>query len=144
MTHTAEGYQAQVLNQINNGDVFEILKSIKECYSLNLPIETAVDIINNNPAYIGLLTTIKTKLELDLNSHIEDQAELEEIYIKLNWNCTEFEIGFDVKKGFDSSFYVFMNNGDFHNSGINDIRAICIKALKEYELNNIANLEAMR
>jgi hypothetical protein len=39
-------YQAIILNQIENGDLAEIIAEIKICYSLNLTTEQAVKIIN--------------------------------------------------------------------------------------------------
>ena len=41
-----EQYQAIILNQIENGDLCEIIAEIKICYSLNLTTEQAVKTIN--------------------------------------------------------------------------------------------------
>lgn len=39
-------YQAIILNQVQKGDLAEIIAEIKICYSLNLTTEQAVKIIN--------------------------------------------------------------------------------------------------
>ena len=39
-------YQALILNQINNGDLCEVLAEIKRRYSLNITVDQAVKLIN--------------------------------------------------------------------------------------------------
>ena len=46
MRQTAEAYQAQVLMQVENGDLFEVLAKIKELYSMEVSIERAIKILN--------------------------------------------------------------------------------------------------
>ena len=46
MIHSEESYFAQVMSKVQNGDYFEVEAKIKEFYSMNIPVERAIKILN--------------------------------------------------------------------------------------------------
>ena len=70
-----------------------------------------------------------------MNGLIEDDIDLEEVYIEFG----QFEVGFDMTIGFEKSFYVSYLGGDASVRMEEEIKEVCLKAIEEYELDKEAN-----